>query len=251
MHVREYGDGPSAVIVLHATPGTSSDFVPFAQALGTSHRVLVPDLPGYGPSAPIDPYDWDAAQRAIERMLRSRGIEQIAAVGHSSGCYRAFRLALEDAIHVTRIACLGATAGPAEAGRKSLREAAGALRGGRDLGSMFVMRFLSERSRADARMVEGVENWLKAAPREVIAAELETFAGLDHLGPRLAAIRAPTLFRVGELDVATPPAISEALAREIPSARVEIVAGAGHALLLEDSAATIESLRSFLDPAAR
>jgi 3-oxoadipate enol-lactonase len=115
---------------------------------------------------------------------------------------------------------------------------------------MFVMQFLSERSRADVRMVEGVKSWLKAAPREVIAAELETFAGLDHLGPRLAGIRAPTLFRVGELDAATPPAISEALAREIPSARVEIVAGAGHALLLEDSAATIESLRSFLDRAA-
>ena len=45
---------------------------------------------------------------------------------------------------------------------------------------------------------------------------------------------ASVLARVGELDQATPPPKSEAIVKACKNARLEVVPGAGHALVLED-----------------
>ena len=50
---------------------------------------------------------------------------------------------------------------------------------------------------------------------------------------RAAAIRVPTLVLCGSEDKVTPPALSTALARLIPGAQYEAIAGAGHLSNLE------------------
>ena len=64
--------------------------------------------------------------------------------------------------------------------------------------------------------------------------------------PRLAQITPPTLVIAGEADYLVPVANAQLLARRIPGARLEIVAEAGHDLLLaagHDGVA--ESVREF------
>lgn len=51
--------------------------------------------------------------------------------------------------------------------------------------------------------------------------------------PHLADIASPTLVIVGDQDALTPPDRAEEMARAIPGARLEIVAGAGHLSTLE------------------
>jgi pimeloyl-ACP methyl ester carboxylesterase len=64
----------------------------------------------------------------------------------------------------------------------------------------------------------------KAAPSALL--------GLD-LSKELSAIRVPTLVVCGTNDVITPPAESRRLARRIRGARLELLPGAGHMLMLE------------------
>jgi pimeloyl-ACP methyl ester carboxylesterase len=64
----------------------------------------------------------------------------------------------------------------------------------------------------------------------------------------LAPLRAiPTLVMVGEQDVLTPPSHSEAIASALPDARLVVVHGSGHMLLLEAPEVVTEALRSLIE----
>lgn len=58
-------------------------------------------------------------------------------------------------------------------------------------------------------------------------------AGIGVLWHRLARIRAPTLIVHGSADRVVPVRAASVLEARIPDARVEIIEGAGHALVLE------------------
>jgi 3-oxoadipate enol-lactonase len=47
---------------------------PLAERLSKSWRALVVHLPGYGRSAPLDPYTWERSHALLEEALASRGI---------------------------------------------------------------------------------------------------------------------------------------------------------------------------------
>lgn len=58
----------------------------------------------------------------------------------------------------------------------------------------------------------------------------------EDLRPTLPALRCPLLVLCGEADRLTPPEVSEEIAAAVPRARLEIVAGAGHMLTMEQPA---------------
>ena len=102
----------STVLLLHGSgPGTTgAAWASLAEALAPHHRVIAPDLPGFGsaPAAPIE--DW------AELLAPD---EPCAVVGNSAGGALALRLAHARA--VTRVVAVGldgrADADPAGAGR--------------------------------------------------------------------------------------------------------------------------------------
>jgi pimeloyl-ACP methyl ester carboxylesterase len=94
--------------------------------------------------------------------------------------------------------------------------------------------------------VRAVEGWLDAAPSEVIAQDLEAFADAPDLVPSLSNLRIPVVARVGAADAATPVAKSEAIVRACPSASLQVVDGAGHALVYEDVEGTRAAIRAWL-----
>jgi len=73
-------------------------------------------------------------------------------------------------------------------------------------------------------MLECAADTRRESPRALL--------GLD-LTARLPEVRIPTLVIGGSADVITPPAESRRLAALIPGARLEIVSGGGHMLMLE------------------
>jgi pimeloyl-ACP methyl ester carboxylesterase len=79
-----------------------------------------------------------------------------------------------------------------------------------------------------------MDGWIDAAEASPYAQSVDAFSrsSLALIGhdsaDRVAAISAPTLVTVGQLDLVLPPRYSEALVQRIPNARLVVVADAGH-----------------------
>jgi pimeloyl-ACP methyl ester carboxylesterase len=85
---------------------------------------------------------------------------------------------------------------------------------------------------------------LHATSRENLVHELVMFSKASGVVPGLATFAGKVVARVGALDVAAPPAHSEAIARAAPNGVLQLVEGAGHALMEEDLEGTIEAVRA-------
>lgn len=247
VHIDERGRG-APVAFLHGTPTTVDVFAPLVEALETTHRTLVVHLPGYGASAPLDgPYDLARARVAVEDALLQHDAAGAILIGFSGGAYRALDIAVAGRVRPARLVCLAGFASLDEAEAAGMRQFVAALRAGVDLRPIAPGRFLSAGfAAAHPEACAAVTRWVDATSPALLADELEAFNSAPPLLPRLGALAIPLLARTGELDVAAPPAKAEALARAVPGALLEIAPGAGHALLLEDTEATIASVRRFI-----
>jgi pimeloyl-ACP methyl ester carboxylesterase len=88
------GAGPPIVLV-HGLTGCASNWTEVAPRLARRHRVLVPDLPGHGGSAPLPASpNLDAFADRVRLVARDEGMLPAALVGHSLGGLVVLRLAL-------------------------------------------------------------------------------------------------------------------------------------------------------------
>jgi pimeloyl-ACP methyl ester carboxylesterase len=80
LHLLEAGDGPS-VLLLHGGFGGAGNWYRTLGPLARRFRVLAPDRPGFGLSAP-DPRDHLAW---LDGLLAALGVRRVALVGHAGG----------------------------------------------------------------------------------------------------------------------------------------------------------------------
>jgi haloacetate dehalogenase len=105
------GAGPP-VLLLHGFPQTHVCWTRIAPRLARDHRVVAPDLRGYGAStAPAggprgEGYSKREMAAELVELMAACGHERFAVVGHDRGARVAFRLALDHPEHVTRAALL-------------------------------------------------------------------------------------------------------------------------------------------------
>jgi pimeloyl-ACP methyl ester carboxylesterase len=103
------GLGPTVVLV-HGLGGAAANWIELAPELARSRRVIVPELPGHGGSAPLaaapslSPYA-DRVAGIVER----EGVVDAAAVGHSFGGSVVLRLAMRHRHLVRAVVLAGAT----------------------------------------------------------------------------------------------------------------------------------------------
>jgi pimeloyl-ACP methyl ester carboxylesterase len=247
MHVSEQGRG-KAVVLIGGCPTPASIWDGLVRALATTHRVLVPHLPGYEGSEPLRPYSLAGAQKLIEDALLERGVGEAALVGYSLGAWRVLAMALGGRIRPTAVVCLGGGAHWSDEERAVLGGFVQLLRSKMPLPDIMPQRMVSPGFlEAHPESADEVRAWLEAAPREVIADELEAAAlhGED-LRPRLRTLECPVLARTGELDLAAPPEMARAVAESARHGTLQIVPGMGHAWSIEDPAGTSAALARFL-----
>jgi haloacetate dehalogenase len=109
--VRSAGAGPP-VLLLHGFPETHLMWRDVAPLLARSFTVVCADLRGYGrsgcPASADDhaPYAKRALARDMVTVMERLGFDQFSMVGHDRGGRVAYRLALDHAQRVTRLAVL-------------------------------------------------------------------------------------------------------------------------------------------------
>jgi pimeloyl-ACP methyl ester carboxylesterase len=96
MQMHEYGTGDRVFVLLHGIPGSSAIWQRVALDLAREHRVLVPDLLGFGQSprpSSIDALWADAQAQALHDALKAAGVKRAVLAGHDFGGVVALALA--------------------------------------------------------------------------------------------------------------------------------------------------------------
>jgi pimeloyl-ACP methyl ester carboxylesterase len=248
------------VIFHHGTPGSRRAHNQNASVLSGT-RAIFYDRPGYGESDPSPGRDVAAAAADTAMIADDLGVDRFAVVGSSGGGPHAIACAALLGERVTRLAVVAGFAPPddpdldflggmsplnvdefraAFAGEdelaRMLGELAEATSGDADL---VIDEIVGELPAPDQRALARPD--IRSVFREAIAGALVQPGGWvdDDLafarpwGVDLSAIHQDTLLMQGELDMLVPRAHMDYLARKVPHARLEIVAGGGHTLFDE------------------
>jgi len=235
----EAGNGP-ALVLLHGIGSAARSWAPQFAGLADEFRVIAWDAPGYGGSTPVTPERPDASDyaAALTRLLDGLGVEHLHLVGHSLGTVTALRFARQHAKRVRSLTLASLSSGHARLSaqdQKRLRDARftdlEAL-GPRGMAQKRAPRLLSAGA-TPAQMQLVLETMSSIDPdgfRQAVwmLSAADTAADLEQLPAPL-----PVQIVYGDADVVTTPQSIAEVARSRPDAPVRVLAGAGHAVYLE------------------
>lgn len=240
------------VVLLHGFPFSRAMWRPQREALHTSCRLILPDLPGFGDSELLSGTpSVEAMADAVARLLDTLGLrDNVVLGGLSMGGYVSFAFVRK---YPDRLAGLLLADTKADADDETARANRDKLIGFASTNppSAVLEQMLPKLvgSQTQATRPEVVEEIKRIASKQrpaAIIAALQALRNRPDSTPTLAQIRVPTLIVVGKEDTLTPPAQSEKMAAGIPGAKLVQLDGAGHMTNLEQPQAFNDALRAFL-----
>jgi 3-oxoadipate enol-lactonase len=228
--LHDRGSGP-AVLLLHAFPYDARMWDVQAEALSTSHRVIVPDMPGFGgaPSG-IEAASLDGWARSLLERLRVEGVEEAIVAGCSLGGYLAFAILRTDPSFIRSLALVDSRAVPDTVDRKAARLAEAELvaKKGRAVFIETARRGLTEGLAAYPASLARANAMLDDATGDGIIGALCAMAERPDARPQLKTIRVPAAVIHAENDPIVGIEESRAIAAEISGATFTEISGAGH-----------------------
>lgn len=247
------GSGPP-ILLVHGLGGSAFNWIAVAPALARRHRVLVPDLPGHGGSAPLPSLETlDPVADALADLLRCEEAEPALVVGHSLGGLVGVRLA------VRRPEAVAALVLAAAAGISSTRprvryglEVLGVLRPGRRLAPHRARIAASPRLRAlvfawwgasdpAALPPPAVDGFLAGWERHTDTLSTARAMAVDDVRADLARVRCPCLVLWGARDNQVSIADGFEYARRL-RARLRVIPDCGHLLIGERPDAVLDAV---------
>ena len=248
------GDKP-VLVLIHAFPQDHTMWEAQAANLRTDHRVFAPDVFGFG-GTPLPDEDWtiDSYADNLAAAMEELGIDTPFVLGGlSMGGYIALAFARKfpERLRGLILADTRADADTEEA--KANREktiAAMATQTPADLIEQMLPKLLCESTRASKpEIVERVRTTASRQSREGVIAALKALRDRSDSTASLKNMPFPTLVIVGAEDAITPPALAEAMVKELPNATLEVIANAGHLSNLEQPEAFATAIRNWMQKA--
>lgn len=247
-------DGPGPVVVLlHGFPLNRSMWSAQRANIGSTYRVITPDLRGHGETAAPDGiYTMDAmADDVIDLLNAMQLTEPIVLGGMSMGGYIALSLI---ARHPERVRALilmdtraGADSPEAAHGREELARKVETSRSVVPLIDAMLPKLFSPLTGSlHPQRIGTIRLMMEKVRPRAAAGALRGMAARPDRTSDLARIRVPTLVLVGADDKITPPEEARSMAEAIPDAHFHIIPEAGHLAPLENPAATNEAILRFL-----
>lgn len=230
------GAGPT-VLMLHDADGGHLTFAPQVEVLASSgYRAVAWDMPGYGYSAPIDPYAFKGLAQRCLALVEALQCGPVTLVGHGMGAMLALEVAVRQPARVQRLVlCAGGPVLDAQARQDWLQPRLEALARGQTMEQ--VAQQLVPRCIGSGALPEGVrlaEHAMAQVYAGTYRRALDALARFDRGMDALAQLHMPTLLVSGALDRCMPPAALQALARVLTDARHVSLPHVGHWPQLED-----------------
>jgi pimeloyl-ACP methyl ester carboxylesterase len=238
------GDAPgtgSPILLVHGILVSAREWDDVTPLLARRHRVIAPDLPGFGRSGkPADfPYGRVGYCDHLVALLDALGLEKVTVVGHSMGGGIAAELAARSPERVDKLVLLDAHCYPLDLDLKARLPLIPVL--GRIIFTKLYGRSLfRDYFKKDVWNGAGPPTWDRVdrfydefSPPEAREAAYRVLCATVDVAPLAAllpSVKAPTLVLWGEDDRLIPPRLGERLSRAIPGARLELIRGACHAV---------------------
>ena len=260
--------GPSdapTVIMLHGLGATNASLLPLIWDIGETHRVIAPDMVGFGSTdKPRQRYDAAHFRAWLEAFLDTIGVSRAHVVGNSLGGRVALELAIEQPGRVQSLSLLC----PSPAFRR--------LRQFIPLVHLIRPELLAVGLPASHRVVvEGIramfsqpnrlpDPWYASAADEFIRVTrkpaarvslgsamreiyLERSSGEFGFYTRLATLKVPALFVWGDRDRLVPASFARHISEATPASRSVILEDSGHVPQFEHRDRTTALVREMLD----
>jgi pimeloyl-ACP methyl ester carboxylesterase len=231
------GGGPT-VLMLHGIGGGHLSFAPQVETLATAgYRAVAWDMPGYGHSAPIEPYTFKGLAQSCVQLIESLQARSVTLVGHSMGGMVAQEVVARRPDLVGRLVLCGTS--PAfgkpdgDWQREFITQRTAPLDAGKsmaDLAEALVPQMVGPGS-----LPEGVRlatHCMGLVPAATYRRALECIVTFDRRA-NLPNISVPTLLVAGEHDRNAPPAVMKKMADAIPRSSFIEMKGIGHLQNLE------------------
>lgn len=240
------------VLLVHGFPLDHTMWSAQVEALSEQHRVIAPDLRGFGRSGvtegtvTMEQFADDLA--ALADALGVKG--PVVFCGLSMGGYVAWQFWVKYSHRVRAMVLCDtrAVADAPEAARARMDTAEQVLREGpAPLAKAMIPKLIPESSRKKhPAMVRSLESVILATDPRGIAAASRGMARRPDFTAMLGQINCPALVVAGQLDRISTPEEMRAIADAIPGARFVEIPGAGHMSPLENPREANAALLQFL-----
>lgn len=258
LHYRDEGNPAGPVLVLvHGYSASAADWDGWAKALGTTYRIIAPDLPGHGLTRTLPGYQSgpDAQVTVVDALVNGLALPRFVIAGNSMGGGVAWRYALAHPDRLNGLVLVDAAGWPAkEQGKdgalvfkllnnpiarpiiKNLDDTALAKQG---LESAFV-----DKSLVTPALVQRYTDLARApGHRDILTAR---YAQDPATPERLAAIHTPTLVMFGKEDHLIPWTDGQRFASAIPGATLIVYPGVGHVPMEQIPEKSAADLRAWM-----
>jgi len=256
LHVVDRGSGP-VLLLLHGFPLDHTMWNAQIEALSATHRVIAPDLRGFGRSSVTrGTVTMSMMADDLAGLLDAIGVDEpVCLCGLSMGGYVAWEMLRHHADRVGSLVLCDtrAVADTEEAVTGRMAMAARVLTDGTTpvVEAMLPKLFSPATEERCPELVDTVKRTIFFTSPVAIAAAQQGMARRTDATFLFNQITVPTLVVVGEHDSISTVDEMRGIAQQIPGARLVIVPDAGHLSPLENPAAVSAALKDFLGEAGQ
>jgi len=246
----DLGAGPP-IVLIHGYPFNRTLWTEQAELLRSKHRVVAPDLRGFGESDSSEgPATMSRMADDVASLMDALEIERAVIGGLSMGGYVALAFARMFPARVSAmvLADTRAQADTEEGKQTRSQQAEKALSEGMaGIADAMLPKLLTpETVSKRPELVKRVRDMMLKTKPEGAAAALLGMAERDDQTEFISSIQVPALIIVGREDAITPVADSEKMQSRIAGSRLVVIENAGHVSNLEQTEQFNDALLGFL-----
>jgi pimeloyl-ACP methyl ester carboxylesterase len=235
---RDFGAHPQSLVFIHGSGGNSSAWSNQYSKLHKLFNIAAINLPGHGKSGGHGEQDIFSYVLGLKEILGVLSLTRPILIGHSLGAAIALSFAATYPQEISGVVTVG--------GGLTMPVNPDMLDGFRRQPEV-VLDLMCKFSLAKEnrpKFFDTLRTSLGQANVEVVAGDMLACSKFDLTG-ELRKIIAPVLVICGAEDKMTPPASSEQIAAGFAGAKLVLIEGAGHMVMMEKPAAFNEALRDF------